>query len=266
MIFQELSDGARRSPSPRTSCLGHWPTRRGLVDWRRARRQARGDARRARGRTRPRRARSARCGSLSARWSRSLGRSSGQTRCLILDEPTAALSHEESSVSSSSSSACATSGVAIIYITHRLDEVRQIADRVQVLRDGWTVLDGRSPITTRARSSRRWSVGRSTPRRVRRRPPEPEDTAPMLRLRAVSSASAFADVDLDVRAGEVVALYGRSGAGTAGGRRGDLRGAQPVVGLDRDRRPPIARRAGRPTPHGRASGWSPATVSAMVRS
>ena len=67
---------------------------------------------------------------------------SGNARCLILDEPTAALSAGESDRLFEIIRRLRTAGVAIIYITHRLDEVQQIADRVQVLRDGATVLEG----------------------------------------------------------------------------------------------------------------------------
>ena len=64
---------------------------------------------------------------------RALSRSA---RLLILDEPTAALSHHEAETLFGFIRRLRDQGVAIIYITHRLDEVTTIADRVQVLRDG----------------------------------------------------------------------------------------------------------------------------------
>ena len=73
---------------------------------------------------------------------------SGSARLLILDEPTAALSHHEAEVLFGFIRRLKEQGVAIIYITHRLDEVTVIADRVQVLRDGNTSLvadGGRRP-------------------------------------------------------------------------------------------------------------------------
>ena len=212
MVFQELSDAPPLTVAENI-CLGRWPTRRGRVDWSAARRQAVGvlgtlgsdiDPDRPVGTLR-----------IGERQMVEIARAlQGQTRCLILDEPTAALSAGESSRLFETVRRLRDSGVAIIYITHRLDEVRQIASRVQVLRDGWTVLDG--AVADHDKSALvEAMVGRSLDPTAR---PEtttpPEDTAPMLRLRAVSSASAFADVDLDVRAGEVVALYGRVGAGT----------------------------------------------------
>ena len=66
----------------------------------------------------------------------------GDARCLILDEPTAALSHQEVERLFAFIGRLRERGVAIIYITHRLDEVVRIADRVQILRDGSSVLEG----------------------------------------------------------------------------------------------------------------------------
>ena len=67
----------------------------------------------------------------------------GQTRCLILDEPTAALSASEAERLFGYLAHLRATGVAVVYITHRLDEVVAIADQVQVLRDGSTVLVGK---------------------------------------------------------------------------------------------------------------------------
>ncbi len=140
MVFQELSDAPPLTVTENI-CLGRWPTRRGRVDWRAARERAV--------------AALARLGSdidpdrtvRLAAHRRASGRRDrpgawGNTRCLILDEPTAALSAGESDRLFDIILRLRSTGVAIIYITHRLDEVRRIADRVQVLRDGATVLEG----------------------------------------------------------------------------------------------------------------------------
>lgn len=57
-------------------------------------------------------------------------------RVLVLDEPTAALTESESSVLLDQLRLCTKSGIGAIYITHRLDELDRIADRVTVLRNG----------------------------------------------------------------------------------------------------------------------------------
>ncbi len=68
--------------------------------------------------------------SASGRSSRSRARSSDRARCLILDEPTAALSASEAERLFGSCRRLRDQGTALIYITHRLDEVIRIADRV----------------------------------------------------------------------------------------------------------------------------------------
>ena len=78
---------------------------------------------------------------------RALSRSA---RLLILDEPTAALSHHEAETLFGFIRRLRNQGVAVIYITHRLDEVTTIADRVQVLRDGNVALLADVATTDRA--------------------------------------------------------------------------------------------------------------------
>jgi ribose transport system ATP-binding protein len=107
-------------------------------------------------------------------------------------------------------------GVALVYITHRLDEVREIADRVVVLRDGDVVLEGKA-----AELGRRDLVSAMVGRAVGdvHRPEgivKAADSTPLLRYRGASSrlGGGFRDVNLEVHAGEVVALYGKLGSGT----------------------------------------------------
>ena len=138
MVFQELSDAPPLTVTENI-CLGRWPTRRGRVDWRAAREQAVDSAGSVWGRTSTP---TERVGSLriGERQVVEIARAlSGNARCLILDEPTAALSAGESDRLFEIIRRLRSAGVAIIYITHRLDEVQKIADRVQVLagrRDG----------------------------------------------------------------------------------------------------------------------------------
>jgi ribose transport system ATP-binding protein len=105
--------------------------------------------------------------------------------------------------------------VALVYITHRLDEVGRVADEVQVLRDGHSVLLGRAADLDR-RALVSAMVGR-TLEDVQR--PEPRTWAlgetPVLRFEQASSEPSFRDVGLEVYPGEVVALYGKVGSGTA---------------------------------------------------
>jgi ribose transport system ATP-binding protein len=140
---------------------------------------------------------------------------SGSARLLILDEPTAALSHHEADVLFGFVRRLRDQGVAIIYITHRLDEVAEVADRVQVLRDGATALVGDVAETDR-QTLIEAMIGRRMEAVGRPRPPAHEiPDAPALRWDGATLEGAFTDVDLTVRPGEVVVLYGKLGSGAA---------------------------------------------------
>jgi ribose transport system ATP-binding protein len=212
MVFQELTDAPPLTVTENI-CLGRWPTRRGTVDWRRARENAVAALERLGSDIDPDRT----VGSLriGERQVVEIARAlSGNARCLILDEPTAALSAGESDKLFEIIRRLRSAGVAIIYITHRLDEVQRIADRVQVLRDGATVLEGAV-----ADHDRDAMVEAMVGRRVdsTRRPEAASsgsDTASVVRLRNLACERAFSEVSLDLRPGEIVALYGRVGAGT----------------------------------------------------
>jgi ribose transport system ATP-binding protein len=138
---------------------------------------------------------------------------SDEARVLILDEPTAALSNDETIRLFEFINRLRARGAAMIYITHRLDEVRQIADDVVVLRDGNLVLEAKVGERSRAELVEAMvgtsvdDVGRPV------RPAAVGAEEPRLVLRAATSGRAFTDVDLDVSSGEVVALYGKVGSG-----------------------------------------------------
>ena len=139
MIFQELAAAPDLTVAENVM-LGQWPSRRGIVDWRALHAAARQIlARWASSSTSPRRSRPADRRAAGIEIARALV---GDARCLILDEPTAALSHQEVERLFAFIGRLRERGVAIIYITHRLDEVIRIADRVQILRDGSSVLEG----------------------------------------------------------------------------------------------------------------------------
>lgn len=137
-----------------------------------------------------------------------------EAHCLVLDEPTAALSSEEVDRLFEFVRRLRSQGVAIVYITHRLAEVVEIADQVVVLRDGEVTM--RAP----ARDlSRREIVTAMVGQDLGDVVPVASTTdvlgKVLVRLSEASSAPSFSDVSLDVRAGEVVALYGKVGSGTA---------------------------------------------------
>ena len=109
---------------------------------------------------------------------------SDEARVLILDEPTAALSNDETIRLFEFIQRLRARGTAMIYITHRLDEVRQIADDVVVLRDGNVVLE--ATVGDRSRAELVEAMVGASVDDVGRpdRPPTPSAEAPRLALRA----------------------------------------------------------------------------------
>lgn len=138
----------------------------------------------------------------------------GQARCLILDEPTAALSHQEVERLFTFIERLRERGVALIYITHRLDEVARVADRVQVLRDGISVIEG--AVTDFVRDDLVSAmIGKAVGRIERPEALERRPRATVIDFETASSGQAFTGLDLTVGDGEVVGLYGKIGSGTA---------------------------------------------------
>ncbi len=146
------------------------------------------------------------------------------TRLLVLDEPTASLPEREVERVFLSLRALREAGVGMIYVTHRLDEVFRIADRVTVIRDGRRVLVADVADTDPSRLVNE-IVGRP-PAEVFARP-----QARRASTRLVISGlrgSRVGPVSFDVAAGEVLALVGLEGAGQAAvGRM--LFGDEPIV-------------------------------------
>ncbi len=211
MIFQEIADAPTLTVAENV-CLGAWPQQRGFVGWRTVRRRAR----EALDRLGVDLDLDARVGDLGVgeRQVIEIARAiADRAQYLILDEPTAALSSTESERLFGYVAALRERGTAIIYITHRLDEVRTVADRVAVLRDGDLVLEADARATDRHELVSAM-VGRELD--AVRRPddiPEPQGD-PILRLRGAGSARGFKGVDLDLHRGEVLALYGKIGSGS----------------------------------------------------
>ena len=154
-----------------------------------------------------------------------------KSRVVIMDEPTASLSKEETENLYRVIAKLREQGVGIVYITHRLDELPVIADRVTVLRDG-KVVGTYDMAQTNRQELIRLMVGRELsahartifPKRQVERGTRARDVA--LELRGVGNrGSGLTNIDLSVHRGEIVGLAGLVGAG-----RTEL--ARIIFGLD----------------------------------
>jgi rhamnose transport system ATP-binding protein len=167
---------------------------------------------------------------------------SADARIIVMDEPTAALSTVEAERLFRVAARLADSGAALLFISHRLEEMYAICRRVTVLRDGAPVTT--SPMSEIDRDALvRSMVGRSVDQLYPERagdPPDPGEEA--LTVTGLTRAGVFADVSFSVRRGEIVGLAGLVGSG-----RSEV--ARAVFGVD----PVDAGRvlvAGRPLPLG----------------
>ena len=150
---------------------------------------------------------------------------SQDARILIMDEPTAALSDRETERLFAIVTRLKKNGVAITYISHRLSEVFAVGDRITVLRDGRKIASVLPAETTPDRLVT-LMVGRpvdSTYTRPSR--PAPGDMA--LEVKNLSGPSGLADINLNVRAGEIVGLSGLVGSGRTEVARA-IFGADPI--------------------------------------
>jgi ribose transport system ATP-binding protein len=130
-------------------------------------------------------------------------------RVLIMDEPTAVLTTEEVDKLFGIVRKLREDGVGIVFITHHLEEIAALGDRVTVLRDGRSV--DQVPASTPEDELVRLMVGRSIEQQYPRE--RAEAGAPLLKVRGLTRAGTFHDIDFEVRAGEVVGIAGLVGAG-----------------------------------------------------
>ncbi len=136
---------------------------------------------------------------------------STRTRVLILDEPTSALSEQETTRLFVAVRSLVDQGVAVIFITHRLEEVRRLADRVVVMRDGAVVADGPRADQDNDDALVKAMVGRTLDRQFPARRRSPGKV--MLEVKGLAVPPRVKEIDLSVRCGEIVALAGLVGAG-----------------------------------------------------
>jgi rhamnose transport system ATP-binding protein len=145
-----------------------------------------------------------------------------QASIIIMDEPTAALSATEVARLFDVIAALRASGAAVLFISHRLEEVFGICQRVTVMRDGRQVLTSMLDGLT-ADDLVRAMVGRNLDERAADERHAPGEH--VLEVRRLTREGVFTDVSFGVRAGEIVALSGLVGAG-----RSEV--ARAIFGID----------------------------------
>jgi ribose transport system ATP-binding protein len=134
----------------------------------------------------------------------------GDCRLLILDEPTAMLTHREVELLFLQIARLKAEGVALVYISHRLDELKRVADRIVVLRDGKLVCDDDIGGHSTA-DLVQLMVGRAADADI--------DLgnrtlgAPVLRVRELGRKGVVAPTSFDIHSGEIVGIAGLIGSG-----------------------------------------------------
>jgi ribose transport system ATP-binding protein len=208
VIYQELMLVPHLSVAENVF-LGKVPTRWGLVDWRRMRADAARilnglgltiDVMRPVGQL-----------GLAQQQMVEVARAlADEARVLVMDEPTSALSGSEVEQLFATTERLIARGVAVVYISHRMDEVFRIGHRVTVLRDGrYVATRPLGEVTTgelvRLMANR--DLAEQYPPRQTTRGPE------LLRVRGLTRRGVLHDINLSLHAGEIVGLAGLAGAG-----------------------------------------------------
>lgn len=138
---------------------------------------------------------------------------SHEVRLIVMDEPSAALDPDEVDNLFRIVGDLTADGVAVVYISHRLEEIRRIGDRVTVLKDGRAVAGGLPAKETPTREVVAMMTGRNVEYVFPDRPAEPPLAEPVLTVRGLARDGEFESLDIDLRPGEIVGLAGLVGSG-----------------------------------------------------
>lgn len=156
-----------------------------------------------------------------------------KTRLLFLDEPTAVLTESEAEILLAALRALAEKGIAIVFISHRLHEVKDLCNRIVVLRDGAVIRDADARTAT-IREIASWMVGRhveTAGEEASGRRPVPQ-TEPVLKVEHLwvdMPGETVRDVSFEVRKGEIFGIGGLAGHGKLGIPNG-IMGLHPAGG------------------------------------
>ncbi|WP_406302074.1 sugar ABC transporter ATP-binding protein [Streptomyces sp. NBC_00885] len=140
---------------------------------------------------------------------------SHDVRLIVMDEPSAALDPDEVDNLFRIVGDLTAGGVAVVHISHRLEEIRRIGDRVTVLKDGRAVAVGLPARDTPTRDIVAMMTGRNVEYVFPDRPHRAHaaDRLPVLTVEGLARKGEFAPLDLELRPGEIVGLAGLVGSG-----------------------------------------------------
>ena len=143
-------------------------------------------------------------------------------RVIVMDEPTAVLSQKESEELFRIIAELKGRGLAIVYISHRMEEIARLADRVTILRDGKRVFSGESG-AIEAAGIIRHMVGRDIHELYPTLPAAAEES--VLEVRGLGCGAEYRNISFELHRGEILGLAGLVGAGRTAVARG-------IFGLD----------------------------------
>jgi ribose transport system ATP-binding protein len=212
IVYQELSLVPPLSVGENV-LLGRWPRRFGVVEWSALHERARGPLRRIGYDVDPRTP-VRRLGMAERQLVEIAKALATEVRVLLLDEPTSALSDPEARRLFEIIRDLTESGVAVVYVSHRLGEVLEIADRITVLRDGQRI-DTLGVRDADESKLARLMVGRAVQSELAREDGRqaPGERRVLLRARGLARPPRLKPVDLELCAGEIVGVFGLVGAG-----------------------------------------------------
>jgi len=220
-IYQELSIVPQLDVA-KNIFLGNWPVKRGLVDREELYRRAGEILRRVSLNVKPQEL----AGDLSIAQQQmvEIGRAlTRDAKLIIMDEPTSSLTEKETESLMALIEKLRSDGISIIYISHKLDEVMSIADRITVMCDGRHVKTLDTKDTNRQQLIE-YMLGRPLDNMYEHRPAKPGDVA--LKVEHLTRHGVFEDVSFEVRSGEILGFFGLVGAG-----RSEIMRA--IFGIDR---------------------------------
>ena len=137
------------------------------------------------------------------------------TKLLVLDEPTAVLTEDEAQILLETMKKLSDKGISIIFITHRLNEIMAVSDKVTVLRDG-ELINTVPTKSTSVNEITEWMIGRKVNSTAEEKKVSHDDIETLLEIRNLwvdMPGELLKGLDLDIKKGEILGLGGMAGQG-----------------------------------------------------